>query len=119
MRIVLIAASILIALATTSTTVTAATLTEQQARLKAAEWIREHGISADRSKAGPATDKTVFEILGHIRDGLLAVRGTTSYCGKIRKRTWIIVFDQETRSWNGGNPVLIDARTGKVLDCRS
>ena len=118
MRIVILAASLLTAFATTSTIARAATLTEQQARLKAAEWIREQLISADRSKAAPATDKTVFEILKHIRDSLLVVRGNTSYCGKIRKSTWILVFDQEARPWNRGNPVLIDARTGKVLDCR-
>lgn len=118
MRIVVLAASLLVALATTSTLARAATLTEQQARLKAAEWIRGHSISADHSKAGPAADKTVFEILKHIRDSLLVVRGNTSYCGKIRKQTWILVFDQEARPWNGGNPILVDARTGKVLDCR-
>jgi hypothetical protein len=119
MRIAPITAGVLIALATPSTTVTAASLTEQQARLKAAEWVRQHGISADASKAGTATEKTVFEILGHIRDGLLVVRGNTGNCGIIRRRTWVLIFDHEASSWNRGNPVMIDARSGKVLECRS
>jgi hypothetical protein len=119
MRAALITAIVLTAIATPSTKVAAASLTEQQARLKAAEWIREHSVSADRSKVGPAAGKTVFEILSHIREGLLVLRGNTGYCGIIRKRTWVLIFDREASSWNGDNPVMIEARTGKVLECPS
>ena len=119
MRVALIILTGLTGLALLNTTATAASLTEQEARLKAAEWIQDRAIHADPAKPGPAAKKSVFEILSHIREGLLVVRGNTGYCGVIRKRTWILILDEEGRSWNGGNPVMINAHTGKILDCRS
>ena len=48
------------------------------------------------------------------------MRGDTSYCGAIREPTWIFIWNtEESASWFGGYPVIVNARTGKVLDCRS
>jgi hypothetical protein len=95
-------------------------LTEQQARIKAAQWVRGPMFGADRSASGPAADKSLAEVLSHIRESLLAVRGDTRYCGVIREPTWILIWDsEEAAAWYGGYPVMINARTGKVLDCRS
>ena len=100
-------------------TVQAAPLTEQQARLKAAEWVRGPMFAQDRSLRGPASNKSVAEVLSHIRESLLVVRGNTGYCGVIREPTWILIWDNpESADWNGGYPVMINARTGHVLDCR-
>lgn len=115
MRTAIFAAVALATLILASTAVSAATLTEQQARLKAAEWIRERAVA---TKAGPA-DKTIFEILNHVRESLLVLRGNTGYCGFIRRRTWVLIFDREGSAWNGGNPVMVDARSGKILECKS
>jgi hypothetical protein len=120
MRIALVAAIVLIGLATLSTTSRAGPLTEQQARLEAAQWVRGPMFSEDRSSRGPGADKTVAEILSHIRESLLVVRGNTGYCGVIREPTWILIWDSaEAAEWYGGYPVMINARTGKVWDCRS
>ena len=98
----------------------AAPLTEQQARLKAAEWVRGPMFAQDRSLRGPAADKSVDDILSHIRESLLVVRGNTGYCGIIREPTWILIWDDAASAdWNGGYPVMVNARTGNVLDCRS
>jgi hypothetical protein len=59
----------------------AAELTEQQARLKAAEWVRgpmfacayESPPQGCQNLRSPAADKSVNEILSHIREALLAV----------------------------------------------
>ena len=118
MRIALMAIA-LILLATLTETVEAGPLTEQQARLKAAQWLRGPGFSADPSVRGPEADRSIPEILEHIRDALLVVRGNTGYCGAILEPTWILIFNHEASSWNGGYPMMINARTGKVLDCRS
>jgi hypothetical protein len=88
MRITQIAALVLTGLATLITRVEAGPLTEQQARLKAAQWVRGPMFSEDRSAAGPAANKSVAEILSHIRESLLAVGGNTGYCGVIREPTW-------------------------------
>jgi hypothetical protein len=59
-------------------------------------------------------------VLSHIRESLLVVRGDTGYCGVIREPTWILIWDSpEAAEWHGGHPVMINARTSKVLDCRS
>jgi hypothetical protein len=61
------------------------------------------------------------ELLDHIRPGqaLFMVRGDTGHCGKIKEPIWIIIGDDKFAEMNGGYPVLINARTGKVMDCRS
>ena len=92
-------------------------LTEQQARLKAAEFLHGPMFSQDRSSHN--IDKPVPEILNHIRDSLLVVRGDTHYCGVIKEPTWLLLLDHEAIDWFGGYPLMINARTGKVLDCRS
>ena len=116
MKALLIAASV----ALMTTTAIAGPLTEQQARLRAAQWVRGPGFAKDRSVRGPAADKSVAEILSHIREAVLAIRGDTRYCGIIREPTWILMWDSaEAADWNGGYPVMISARTSKVVDCRS
>ena len=98
---------------------TAAPLTEAQARQKAAEWVRGPMFGADRSARGAAAEKPLDQVLDHIRESLLVVRGDTHYCGVIREPTWILMWDDaESAAWTG-YPVMINARTGKVLDCRS
>ncbi len=68
---------------------------------------------------GPAADKSVAEVLSHIRDSLLVVRGDTHYCGVIREPTWILLWDSaEAAEGYGGYPVMINARTGMILDRR-
>jgi hypothetical protein len=47
------------------------------------------------------------------------VRGDTGYCGKIKEPTWVVIGDKEFSEMNGNYPVMIKARTGKVIDCRS
>jgi len=119
MRRTLVAATVLMAIAA-GNTVEAAPLSERQARLKAAEWVRGPMFAQDRSARGPAAVKSLDEVLGHIRESLLVVRGDTRYCGVIREPTWILLWDSaEAAAWSGGYPVMINARTGKVLDCRS
>ncbi len=119
MRTTLVTATALIAIAVVNT-VQAAPLTEQQARIKAAEWVRGPMFAQDRSIRGRAAEKSFKEVLSHIRESLLVVRGDTRYCGVIRKPTWILMWDSaEAAEWYGGYPVMINARTGKVLDCRS
>jgi len=117
-------AAIFLALSTAlSTRVEAGPLTEQQARLKAAQFALGSMFGGDHYDAGPAVgqgDKSVAEILSHIRESLLAVRGSTSYCGVIREPTWILTWDATAEAkWFGGYSMLINARTGKVRDCRS
>ena len=95
-------------------------MTEQQARLKAAQWVRGPMFGAEVSVRGPAADKSLTEVINHIREAVLAVRGDTRYCGLIREPTWILMWDSvEAAEWHGGYPVMINARTGKVIDCRS
>ena len=103
-----------------ATSAIAAPMTEQQARLKAAQWVRGPRFSGDQSARGPAGDKSLAEILNHIREAVLAMRGDTQYCGVIKEPTWILMWNSaEAADWNGGYPVMINARTGKVIDCRS
>jgi hypothetical protein len=95
-------------------------MTEQQARLKAAQWVRGPMSAQEAADRGPAADKSLVEVLSHIRESLLVVRGNTGYCGIIREPTWILIWDDaESAAWYGGYPVMINARTGQVLDCRS
>jgi hypothetical protein len=82
--------------------------------------LTSHPPQGCQNLRSPAADKSVKEILSHIREALLAVRGDTQYCGPIREPTWILMWDSpEAAQWFGGYPVMINARTGKVLDCRS
>jgi hypothetical protein len=93
-------------------------LTERQARIVAAEFVRGPMFGPPGEK-GPAAALSVAEIVGHIQESYLAVRGTSSYCGAIAAPTWIVIFDRASAAWFGGYPMLIDARGGKVRDCRS
>jgi hypothetical protein len=108
-------------------------MAEQQARIAAAEWVQGpmFGCVDPDARANPAcvaetvgstrvTATRTAEILSHIRESLLAVRGDTQYCGIIREPTWILIWDsEESARWYGGYPVMINARTGMVMDCRS
>jgi hypothetical protein len=111
----------------------AAELTEQQARITAAWWVQgpifEKNGPADaawdayrRSPNPPYSsmmnDKT-RKILGDVQQVYLVVRGDTGYCGKIKEPTWVVIGDKEFSEMNGNYPVMIKARTGKVIDCRS
>jgi hypothetical protein len=69
---------------------------------------------------GPAADRSVAEIAGYLSLALLVIRGETGCCGPIREPTWVFIWNtEESAAWLGGYPVMINARTGKVLDCRS
>jgi hypothetical protein len=57
---------------------------------------------------------------------VLSSRGATTYCGALRRPTWVIgISPDKTQgwrdggAWHGGYPFLIDAMTGAILDCRS
>jgi len=60
-----------------TTTAIAGPITEQQARLKAAQWVRGPMFSEDHSARGPAADKSIEEVLSHMREAVLAIRGDT------------------------------------------
>lgn len=108
-------------------------LTERQARITAAWWVQgtvfddvrgaeavwaSYRGSVNLTSAKMSTPRTK-ELLTHIDESLLAVRGDTGYCGEIKEPTWVIIGDKEFAELNGGYPVMINARTGKVVDCRS
>lgn len=113
-------------------------MTEREARLAAAEFVQGPMFScvdlrsvsrnsADYAKCTAglgnprATPAKTAEILSHIRDSLLVIRGDTHYCGGIREPTWILLWDSAdaAKTWFGGYPVMVNARTRKVVDCRS
>jgi hypothetical protein len=52
----------------------------------------------------PVTAAKTAEILSHIRESLLVIRGDTHYCGVIREPTWILIWDsaQAANTWFGG-----------------
>jgi hypothetical protein len=103
----------------------ASLLTEDQARIAAAKFVKGFGFGPNGNEVVPFSDsptasKSLDEIAGHLWLGLLVTRGDTGYCGPIREPTWIFIWNtEESASWFGGYPVMINARTGKVLDCRS
>jgi hypothetical protein len=98
----------------------AASLTEQQARIAAAQFVRGPMFAIDRLARGDAADKPLAEVASHLWLGLLVVRGDTGYCGAIREPTWVFIWNtEESASWFGGYPVMVNARTGKIMDCRS
>jgi hypothetical protein len=95
-------------------------LTEPQARVVAAQFVRGPMFAIDRSTRGPAADKPLAEVANHLWLSLLVARGDTGYCGIVREPTWVFMWNtEESASWFGGYPVMVNARTGKVLDCRS
>jgi hypothetical protein len=114
---------LLVILATTTTALTAGLASEEQARLAAARFVKGFGPDGGQVITvpdGPASGKSVEEIARHLRLGLLVQRGQTGYCGPTREPTWVFIWDtEEAAAWFGGYPVMINARTGKVLDCRS
>jgi hypothetical protein len=136
---VLITPVVLIALsAAILPTYAAQMMTKQQARVAAAQFVQGPMFACVDQSAAPythadyaacmagigkmrVTAAKTAEILGHIRESLLVVRGDTQYCGIIREPTWILIWDsaEAAETWFGGYPVMIDARTGKVRDCRS
>jgi hypothetical protein len=91
-------------------------ITEHQARVTAAWWVQgtvfddfvhppngsrgadavwdAYRISANPTYAKMSTPRTK-ELLTHIDESLLAVRGNTGYCGEIKEPTWIIIGDTE------------------------
>jgi hypothetical protein len=92
-------------------------LTKEQAENIAARHIQMEEQSPD-TRLSKIKEYFLFSVL--------AKRGTTSYCGDIRRPTWVIgISPDKTQgwrtgaAWNGGYPFLIDAMTGKILDCRS
>jgi hypothetical protein len=112
----------------------AAELTEEQARITAAWWVQgtlfeqsQEGADAvwDKYRRSPnlpygkMLNSKTRELLGHIQQALLVGRRDTGYCGKIQEPTWVIIGYKEFSDLNGGYPVMINARTGKVIDCRS
>jgi hypothetical protein len=100
-------------------------LSEDQARRAAALFVRDFGFGSEggqviRVPDGPLAEKSLDEIASHFEQILLVVRGSTGYCGIIKDPTWVLIWDSSApKSWFGGNPVMINARTGKPLDCRS
>jgi hypothetical protein len=100
-------------------------LSEQQARIAAAKFVRGYGFGPNGGQVipfpdSPAADKSLEEIAEHLYLALLVTRGDTGYCGIIREPTWVFIWNtEESASWFGGYPVMVNARTGKILDCRS
>jgi hypothetical protein len=81
---------------------------EQQARLKAARWVRGPMFGVDTSARSPAADKPLTEVRSHIREAFLAVGGDTRYCDIIREPTWILMRNSaEAAEWYGGYPVIV------------
>jgi hypothetical protein len=117
--------TLLVVLTFATTTAAAGPLSEEQARTAAARFVKGFGFGPNGGQVivvpdGPAASKTVEEIAGHLQQSLLVLRGETGYCGPIRQPTWVFIWDSaEAASWFGGYPVMVNARTGKVLDCRS
>ena len=103
-------------------TASARSLTEQQARVAAAQFVKGSGFGPNGGQViqvpdGSTADRSVAEIAGHLSLALLVVRGET---GSIQEPTWVFIWNtEEFAAWFGGYPVMINARTGKVLDCRS
>jgi len=103
----------------------AGSLTEQQARIAAAQFVRGVGFGPNGGQVIavpdlPAAGKSLEEVASHLLLGFLVMRDDTGYCGAIREPTWVFIWNtDETASWFGGYPVMVNARTGKVLDCRS
>ena len=71
-------------------------------------------------------DTPLSKIKEYFLFSILSSRGTTTYCGELHRPTWVIgISPDKTQgwrtggAWNGGYPVLIDAMTGKIWDCRS
>jgi hypothetical protein len=143
-RVLLTAAVVLTALrAATLPSYAGQMITEQQARVAVAQFVQgpmfacvdkrappyTHAdyaqcmadIKAADPDIKPVTAAKTEEILSHIRESLLVVSGDTHYCGVIREPTWILMWDsaEVANTLFGGYPVMIDARTGKVRDCRS
>ena len=97
----------------------ASPLTKEQAENIAAQHIQMEEQSPDMP---------LSKIKEYFLFSILASRGTTSYCGDIRRPTWVIGINPEKTQgwgtgaaplWNGGYPFLIDAMTGRILNCRS
>jgi hypothetical protein len=95
----------------------ASLLTKEQAENIAAQSIQ---------KTNETPDVSLSKIKEYFLFSILANRGTTSYCGVIRRPTWVIGLSPDKtqgwrtgEAWNGGYPFLIDATTGEILDCRS
>jgi hypothetical protein len=110
--------TIIAALAATAAQASAASpLTKEQAENIAAQRIQMDEQSPDMP---------LSKIKEYFLFSILASRGTTSYCGNIRRPTWVIGINPDKTqgwrtggAWNGGYPFLIDAMTGRILDCRS
>ena len=106
-------------------TYAAGLLTEDQARTAAAKFVKGFGFGPNGGQVipvpnSPAASKSLEEVASHLRLALLVTRGDTRYCGIIREPTWIFIWNtEEAASWFGGYPVMVNAHTGKVLDCRS
>jgi hypothetical protein len=117
MRIVATVAFLLHLALSTHQAQAASLLTKEQAENIAAQSIQATSQSADMP---------LSKIKEYFLFSILANRGTTSYCGVIRQPTWVIGINPDKtggwrtgEAWNGGYPFLIDAMTGKILDCRS
>jgi hypothetical protein len=112
-------------LGSTTTALAAKSLSEDQARAAAAGFVKGFGFGPNGGQIipvpdGPAAKKTIEEVAAHLKLAFLVTRGETGYCGPIREPTWLFLWDtEEAASWHGGYPVMVNARTGKVLDCRS
>jgi hypothetical protein len=94
-------------------------------QVAAAQFVKGFGFGPSGGQViqvpdGPAADRSVAEIAGHLSLALVVVRGETGYCGTIREPTWILFgTPRNPPQWFGGYPVMMNARTGKVLDCRT
>ena len=125
MRVRTTIAAVAVALLTILSPAYAGSLTEQQARIAAAQFVRGFGFGPNGGQVIPVPDlpaagKSLEEVASHLWLGFLVMRGDTGYCGAIREPTWVFIWStEESASWFGGYPVMVNARTGKVLDCRS
>jgi len=86
----------------------AGSLTEQQARIAAAQFVRGVGFGPNGGQVVPVPDlpaagKSLEEVASHLWLALLVMRGDTGYCGVIRESTWVFMWNtEESASWFGG-----------------
>jgi hypothetical protein len=112
-------AAVAVALICSTSTYAAGLLNKDQARIAAAKFIKGYCFGPNGNEIvphpdSPAASKSLNEIALWL--GLLVTRGDTGYCGPVREPTWIFIWNtEESPSWFGGYPVMVNARTGLSL----
>lgn len=95
-------------------------ITESEARQIATKWQKSPRDENGNKFEGFKNSLSEKEISRHIMSVVLVVKGSTGYCGNINKPTWFVLWDKKASdTWGGFYPFMIDAASGKILDCRS